>query len=132
MTNSLPSGWNNFELLFQLLFISKKNCILYSKITYFRRQLMANYSAENIKILGDLEHIRLRKGVYIGEAHDPRQLLSEIFDNAIDEVQSGHSAKLQVTVDTKLNKYMVRDWGRGIPHGEKLLIMGKRKRFLRF
>lgn len=91
---------------------------------------MANYSAENIKILGDIEHIRLRKGVYIGEAHDPRQLLSEIFDNAIDEVQSGHSAKLQVTVDTKLNKYMVRDWGRGIPHGEKTLDNGQKKEVL--
>ena len=76
---------------------------------------MSNYNAENIKILGDIDHIRLRKGVYIGEASDPRQLLSEIFDNAIDEVQSGHSPKLQVTINTKLNKYMVRDWGRGIP-----------------
>lgn len=91
---------------------------------------MAKYGAENIKILDDLEHIKLRKGIYIGEAHDPRQLLSEIFDNAIDEVQSKHSTKLQVTVDTKLNKYMVRDWGRGIPHGQKALGNGQKKEIL--
>lgn len=91
---------------------------------------MSNYNAENIKILGDIDHIRLRKGVYIGEASDPRQLLSEIFDNAIDEVQSGHSPKLQVTINTKLNKYMVRDWGRGIPHGEKVLENGQKKEVL--
>lgn len=91
---------------------------------------MSNYTAENIKVLGDAEHIRLRRHMYIGEAHDPRQLLSEIFDNAIDEVQSKYSDKLQVTIDTKLNKYIVRDWGRGIPHGEKTLENGQKKEIL--
>jgi len=91
---------------------------------------MSKYTFENIKILSDLDHIRLRKGIYIGEANDPRQLLSEIFDNAIDEVQSGHSPKLQVSVYTKENRYMVRDWGRGIPHGEKTLENGQKKEVL--
>lgn len=91
---------------------------------------MSNYTAENIKIIGDLEHIRLRRGIYIGESHDPRQLLSEIFDNAIDEVQSGYSPKLCVFVDTKLNKYSIKDWGRGIPHGEKVLDSGQKKEIL--
>ena len=44
------------------------------------------YTAENIKIIGDLDHIKSRRGMYIGDALDPRQLLSEIMDNAIDEV----------------------------------------------
>jgi len=88
---------------------------------------MSNYTADNIKILSDIDHIKLRRGIYIGEAHDPRQLLSEIFDNAIDEVQSGYSTKLQINVDTKLNKYIVRDWGRGIPHGQKTLDNGEKK-----
>lgn len=44
------------------------------------------YTANSIKILSSLEHIKQRKGIYIGEATDPRQLISEIIDNAIDEV----------------------------------------------
>ena len=89
-----------------------------------------NYNAESIKILSSIEHIQKRKGVYIGEAIDPRQLLSEIFDNAIDEVQAGFSKELLVTIDTKSNKYTVRDWGRGIPHGTKTLSNGEKKEVL--
>ena len=91
---------------------------------------MSNYTAENIKVLGDIDHIRLRRHMYIGEANDPRQLLSEIFDNAIDEVQSKYSTKLQISINTKLNKYTVRDWGRGIPHGQKTLDNGEKMEVL--
>lgn len=31
-----------------------------------------NYDANSIKILGDIQHIIQRKGMYIGEATDPR------------------------------------------------------------
>jgi DNA gyrase/topoisomerase IV subunit B len=31
-----------------------------------------SYSADNIKVLNDIEHIQLRSGMYIGEANDPR------------------------------------------------------------
>lgn len=88
------------------------------------------YTSENIKVLSDKAHIRLRKGMYIGEANDPRQLLSEIFDNAIDEVQAGYSKELVVVVDTKNNIYAVRDYGRGIPHGKKKLDTGEEKEVL--
>ena len=63
------------------------------------------YNANSIKILGDLQHIQQRSGLYIGEALDPRSLISEIIDNAIDEVQAGFSKELVVTVDTKKNSY---------------------------
>lgn len=59
------------------------------------------YSADSIKVLDSLQHIRLRKGMYIGDATDARSLLSEIFDNAIDEVQAGFSSELVINVDTK-------------------------------
>jgi DNA gyrase/topoisomerase IV subunit B len=88
------------------------------------------YGADNIKVLSDLEHIRLRRGMYIGEANDPHSLLSEIFDNAIDEVQAGFSKELIVYVDTKTNTYTVRDFGRGIPHGKKTLENGQQKEVL--
>ena len=65
------------------------------------------YNSGSIKILSSLEHIKERRGMYIGEAEDPRQLLSEIFDNAVDEVQAGFSKELIVTIDTKANSYEI-------------------------
>ena len=89
-----------------------------------------SYSADNIKVLNDIEHIQLRSGMYIGEANDPRSLFSEMFDNAMDEVSAGHSTELVVDVDTKENRYTVHDFGRGIPHGKKKLENGEEKEVL--
>lgn len=86
-----------------------------------------SYDANSIQILGDIEHIQRRMGMYVGDALDPRQLLSEVFDNAIDEVQAGFSDKLEVIVNTENNLYEVRDYGRGIPHGKKKLDTGEEK-----
>lgn len=88
------------------------------------------YTSESIQVLDDIAHMQLRRGMYIGEANDPRQLLSEIFDNAIDEVQAGFSPELIVTIDTSANRYSVRDFGRGIPHGKKTLENGSQKEIL--
>lgn len=88
---------------------------------------ISDYNSDSIQVLDDINHIRKRKGMYIGDANDPRQLISEIIDNSIDEVQGGFSDKLVVTVDTKKNSYMVRDYGRGIPHGTKKLDNGEEK-----
>jgi DNA gyrase/topoisomerase IV subunit B len=92
---------------------------------------MANeYTSESIKVLSAIEHIKTRKGMYIGDASDARQLLSEVVDNANDEVQAGFSDELIVTIDTNANKYTVRDFGRGIPHGMKTLDNGVQKEVL--
>lgn len=88
------------------------------------------YTADDIKVLGDIDHIKRRPGMYIGECLDPRQLISEIIDNAIDEVQAGFSSEFIVDVDTHENKYTVRDFGRGIPHGKKMLENGEEKEIL--
>lgn len=88
------------------------------------------YNSNSIKVLGDLQHIQQRSGMYIGEANDPRQLLYEIIDNAVDEVQAGFSKELIVTIDTKKNSYEVRDYGRGIPHGKKKMEDGSEKEVL--
>lgn len=88
------------------------------------------YTADDIKVLGDIDHIKRRPGMYIGECLDPRQLISEIIDNAIDEVQAGFSSEFIVDVDTHENKYTVRDFGRGIPHGKKVLENGEEKEIL--
>lgn len=91
---------------------------------------MKDYTKENIKILSDIEHIQLRKGMYIGESLDARQLLGEILDNAIDEVQAGFSEKAVIIVDSTIPRYTVRDFGRGIPHGKKELEDGSKKEVL--
>ena len=88
------------------------------------------YNADSIKVLGDIQHIQSRRGMYIGDAIDPRHLLSEIIDNAIDEVQAGFSNELIVFVDTHENRYTVRDFGRGIPHGKKMMENGEEKEIL--
>lgn len=91
---------------------------------------MNEYNSESIKVLSAIEHIKTRKGMYIGDALDARQLLSEIVDNAIDEVQAGFSDELIITINTKENRYTVRDFGRGIPHGMKTLDNGVKKEVL--
>lgn len=88
------------------------------------------YNSESIKVLDDINHMRLRKGMYVGETDNPRALISEIIDNALDEVQAGFSSELVVYVDTKNNTYTVRDYGRGIPHGKKTLDNGEEKEVL--
>ena len=88
------------------------------------------YNSDSIKVLSDREHIQLRKEMYIGEAIDPRQLFSEIFDNAIDECQAGFSSEMIVSVNTKSNIYSIRDFGRGIPHGKKKTESGQMKETL--
>lgn len=80
---------------------------------------MGEYNAESIKVMSDMQHVRLRYGMYIGEADDPRQLFSEEFDNAIDESQSGFSDLTEVLVDSSEHSYAIRDYGRGIPIGLK-------------
>lgn len=92
--------------------------------------LDTSYDANSIKVLTDVDHCRQRPGMYVGDMDNPRQLLSEVFDNAIDEVQAGFSKELIVSVDTEVNMYTVRDFGRGIPHGTKKLENGEEKEIL--
>lgn len=82
---------------------------------------MDNYNAESIKILSDIEHIRLRFGMYIGSNADTSPLFNEAIDNSIDEVTAGYSDNLTVDciVDDKQAKYVIIDTGRGIPTGTK-------------
>lgn len=82
---------------------------------------MENYNAESIKILSDLDHIRLRSGMYIGDNSNTIPLFNEAIDNSIDEVVAGYSDSLIVDcqVDDKQATYTIKDTGRGIPTGYK-------------
>lgn len=80
-----------------------------------------NYNADSIKILSDIDHIRLRFGMYIGMNDTPVSLFNEAIDNSVDEVLAGYSDSLIVdcTVNDKRATYAVIDKGRGIPTGTK-------------
>lgn len=80
-----------------------------------------NYNADSIKILSDIDHIRLRSGMYIGDNSNTVPLFNEAIDNSIDEVVAGYSDSLVVEciVDDEQATYVVTDTGRGIPTGYK-------------
>lgn len=87
---------------------------------------MEEYSEEHIRHLQDLEHIRVRPGMYIGRLGDGKSqddgiyvLLKEIIDNSVDEFASGFGKRITIDI-TDERKVSVRDYGRGIPLGSVL------------
>ncbi len=77
----------------------------------------ANYTADNIKVLKGLDGVRKRPGMYLqgGTGVDGfHQLLSEILDNAIDEVQAKFADTVTVTIH-KDESVTITDNGRGFP-----------------
>ena len=82
------------------------------------------YTDDNIRHLSDMEHVRLRPGMYIGKLGDGTQnddgiyvLLKEIIDNSIDEFKMHAGKRIEIeVVDHK--QVSVRDYGRGIPQGK--------------
>lgn len=72
---------------------------------------MANYN--KIKVLSELEHIRLRPGMYIGDTENPTHLFYEVFDNALDEAVSGHAKVISISLTP--TSFSIMDDGRGIP-----------------
>src|SRR3712207_779413 len=82
------------------------------------------YKDDNIKTLSDVEHIRMRPGMYIGRLGDgslPEDgiyvLLKEVVDNSIDEFRMNAGKRIEIDVDDNL-RVSVRDYGRGIPQGK--------------
>lgn len=81
-----------------------------------KTQKTEEYTAKDIQILGGLEPIRKRPGMYIGSTGSEglHHLLKEIVYNAIDEAIMGFCNQIKVTLLTK-KRVSVEDNGRGIP-----------------
>ena len=76
------------------------------------------YGEQQIKVLKDLEAVRLRPGMYIGST-GPEGLLHliyEVVDNSIDEAMAGRCTEVEVSLHPD-NRVTVRDNGSGIPVG---------------
>lgn len=78
---------------------------------------MSEYGVESLEVLSPQAHVRLRRGMYIGDATNPSPLFNEILDNALDEAQAGFSLFTDIFVNYELNEYTVVDYGRGFPQG---------------
>ena len=90
-----------------------------------------DYTDENIRHLDDMDHIRMRSGMYIGRLGDGSQaddgiyvLLKETVDNSIDEFKMGAGNRIEVTIEDN-KRVSVRDYGRGIPQGKMVDAVSK-------
>ena len=90
---------------------------------------MTNYSAKDVRVLEEVEHIRLNPGMYVGDTTNPVHLIEEALDNALDEALAGYAKIIAVIIDTKKNQFAVLDNGRGIPISDNTPITVSSKLF---
>ncbi len=76
----------------------------------------AEYQGEDLQRLSDLEHVRERPSMYIGDttSRGLHHLVYEVVDNSIDEAMAGFASKIHVTINND-GSITTLDDGRGIP-----------------
>jgi len=80
------------------------------------RKVESEYGADQLEHLSDLEHVRQRPALYIGDTSSRglHHLAYEVVDNSIDEAMAGYAREISVTINTD-GSLTVEDDGRGIP-----------------
>src|SRR4029078_4757511 len=89
-----------------------------------------DYNEESIRSLDWKEHIRMRRGMYIGKLGDGSSpddgiyvLVKEVIDNCIYEYTMGEGKTIEITIENKM--VMIRGDGRGIPLGRVVDVVSK-------
>ncbi len=72
---------------------------------------------QKIKILSEIEHIRTRPQMYIGDITSPQHLVTEVLDNSLDELINGFATRVDLNI-SKDSVVTIKDNGRGIPDYE--------------
>jgi DNA gyrase subunit B len=77
------------------------------------------YNEDSIKVLQGLEPVRKKYGMYIGNNDHTGiwQIVKEPIANSLDEALAGFNDSLVIAIDTKRNRFIVADGGRGMPVG---------------
>ena len=80
------------------------------------RKVETEYGAEQLEHLSDLEHVRQRPAMYIGDTgmRGLHHLVYEVVDNSIDEAMAGYAKEVRITINRD-GSLAVEDDGRGIP-----------------
>ena len=80
------------------------------------RKIETEYGADQLEHLSDLEHVRERPSMYIGDTglRGLHHLVYEVVDNSIDEAMAGYAKHVSVTINID-GSVTVEDDGRGIP-----------------
>ena len=83
---------------------------------YELRREDAQYTAEQLQYLSDLEHVRERPAMYIADTgvSGLHHLVYEVVDNSVDEAMAGYATEISVTINSD-GSVTVEDNGRGIP-----------------
>lgn len=79
-----------------------------------------------IRVLAELDHIRKRPGMYIGDTKNPTHLIKEVLDNALDELLNAYADTIIINYDDQGN-VSISDNGRGFPVHELTLPDGKKE-----
>jgi DNA gyrase subunit B len=76
----------------------------------------ADYRPEDLQHLSDMDHVRKRPAMYIGDvtSRGLHHLVYEVVDNSIDEAMAGFAKHIKVVVNAD-GSVTVEDDGRGIP-----------------
>ncbi|MEM8944551.1 MAG: DNA gyrase subunit B [Planctomycetota bacterium] len=80
------------------------------------KEANAEYSEKDLEHLSDLEHVRERPSMYIGDTtgRGLHHLVYEVVDNSIDEAMASYANEVLVSVNAD-GSVTVEDDGRGIP-----------------
>ena len=80
------------------------------------KKVKETYEGEDLQRLSDLEHVRERPSMYIGDTtgRGLHHLVYEVVDNSIDEAMAGYATVIHVVINND-GSVTCQDDGRGIP-----------------